>query len=227
MTVNAATTRAVRLDDGDILRVGGFTFRPVLDRSAALESHSAGQASLQVPRATDLSTLPAPAAADLAGTGEPLVALFVALQQQMAEQFRLNMAGMLDTFRQMHDDQMRMVWSELAHIRQLNEEVASLKAAQARLPAAPPSTGTFPRVHPAAPAADRPPVKATAATSSAPSPPPPPRATGDGTIPQTGSNGPDPDGDVHAWVTRRVAAVQRERDGRWQKIVAFLTGSPT
>ena len=31
-------------------------------------------------------------------------------------------------------------------------------------------------------------------------------------------------GDMHDWVNHRISTLQKEREGRWQKILGFITG---
>src|SRR5207248_7604847 len=123
------------LEDGDELRVGGFSFRPILGppRDLVPRPPEAGSLQLATPPAAGAM---APFSNEHAG-GElaSVVSLFSAMQVQMAEQFRLTMTGMFDTFRRMQSDQMRLVWDELAQIRRLTDEVTSLKATLTRLPA--------------------------------------------------------------------------------------------
>jgi FHA domain len=238
ITVNGSACRAARLEDGDELRIGGFAFRPMLGTPKDLVRQEPDTGPFQIAALAAASSvaMPAlpngPAGADLA----PLVSLFSALQQQMAEQFRLTMTGIVDSFRRMHDDQMRLIWEELAQIRRLNEEVASLRATQARLPAATVAARPLEAARRALEpgelrqaAADQPRGSSNgspAAPNQGSSPRHPPA---NGVTPQANPIQPNPDveKDVHGWVSRRVAQVQRERDGRWQRIMSFLTGTPS
>jgi hypothetical protein len=225
--VNGTTVRCARLDEGDELLVGGFSFRPVL--GAANEPVRSNEL---VPREPDAIATqasvppPAPIVPNFGGDLAALTQMFAALQSQMAEHFRMTMAGMMESFMRMHDNQMRAVWEEMAHIRRLTDEVASLKATLAGLPArgeplrpsevvaSPPAetrTAVQPAYQPASSQADRP-------TTPLPDPQRPPAA------PRSDSTA---EVDVHSWVSRRVAAVQKERDTRWQKIMNYLTGTPS
>jgi hypothetical protein len=123
----------------------------------------------------------------------------------------------------MQNDQMQMILGELAQIRRLTEEVTSLKATMAQLPmaaspvrpvpAAPSVPVEKPAPRPMRPPAERP------APARCPSTPDRISDVGNAkTAPVTG--------DVHAWLSQRVAQVQKEREGRWQKIVSFLAGTP-
>jgi hypothetical protein len=162
-----------------------------------------------------------------AGGLGPVVSLLAAMQQQMAEQHRLAMTGVIDAFRRMHNDQMQMIWGELAEFRRLTEEMTTLKASLAQLPPAasanvspaPPPRVTEPVSAPKpAPVSDRPQIDRPA---PAPRPSIPDRTR------EAGPAKTNPViGDVHTWLSQRVAEVRKEREGRWQKIVSFLTGAP-
>jgi hypothetical protein len=225
IAVNGTVARAARLDDGDELRIGGFTLRRVarmaerrphehVDGSSPSSSRLGAESLAPLPRPPGGGDwLPAVTAGQQDAMLAPLVTLIGMMQQQMAEQFRVTMTGMLDTFRKMQADQMQMVWTELAQIRRLNEEVTSLKSSMARLPAAPPKPAAEPP-RPPQPAANPIPV---------PRPPAPAPARKPETVPPQPAA---PAGqDVHTWLSQRVAGLEKEREGRWQKLVNFLTGS--
>ena len=153
IAVNGVVVKAVRLDGGDELRVGSFTIRPrpgdLTGGGWLLAAAAPPPAELPAaPAGVDL--LPPPAASGpeawLATPGPdespgvpvpPYVYLFAQLQQQMVEQFRLTMSGVVAAFREMHRDQMAMVWREMALVQQLTEELTDLKAELNRLTAAP------------------------------------------------------------------------------------------
>jgi hypothetical protein len=227
VTVNGATARAARLDEGDLLRVGTFSFRPVPANSTDLVQRKAdggGQELVSVPEVAPLA-MPTLSSTD----GGQLVTLLTVLQQQMAEQFRLTVGAVLESFGKMHAEQMRLVWQELAEIRRLTDEVNSLKASMAQRSAVSRpelAQSTRPALPSSDPWALKPPV-----TDRPPTAPPVTVGPTSDHKPATGEVAVDPrpaqDVDVHDWVTSRIAEVQRERDGRWQKVVKFFTGSPT
>ncbi|HXG10517.1 MAG TPA: hypothetical protein VNK04_12215, partial [Gemmataceae bacterium] len=57
------------------------------------------------------------------------------------------------------------------------------------------------------------------AASPAPADPPPAPATNG----PPGANAPT-NAEIHAWLSQRIAAIQQERETRWQKIVNFVLG---
>ena len=234
--VNGAVTRVACLDDGDELRVGGFAFRPRPGPPQTLVPRGADDGALRLAGPPPLvESLPMPAVpgpivgADFA----PFVSLFTTLQQQMADHFRSTMTGMMESFQRMHADQMRLVWEELAHIRRLSDEVTSLKESLARLPAAPVTDRkSGPSLAAGLPADSRqrdvrpsafpktPPVEKTPLGPS-----PHPVRKSEPTVSVSAPSTPSGD-DVHTWLNRRVAEVQQEREGRWEKIVSFLKWTP-
>jgi predicted component of type VI protein secretion system len=240
IALNGATARAARLDAGDELRVGSFVLRtasdprpddgappPAADEPAAgpppapaLPLLPAAEAALApAPAERPVTTGPwlLPAAADEALS--PLVLHLTRAQQQMAEQFHMTMTGMMASFREMHRDQMRILCQELVRVQQLTEELTALRAEMARLSeserdAPPPADAPAP---PAAAPSNEPAAPAPAAAGAAP-PFPPPRPPADPGRPVL------PKGLEHEWLSRRLAEVQQEREGRWQKILSFLGG---
>jgi hypothetical protein len=232
IAVNGRMSRAARLEHGDELRVGSFVLRALAGRSVNSDAAVGAEQSLArlplPPVVADLLPAVPNVPGDIAAGGlGPVVSLLAAMQQQMAEQHRLAMSGVIDAFRRMHNDQMQMIWGELAEFRRLTEEMTSLKASLAKLPVAPSGANSPPpppRVSEPvtapkpAPVFDRPPMDRPA---PAPRPSTPDRTREAGTAKTNPVIG-----DVHAWLSQRVAEVQKEREGRWQKIVSFLTGAP-
>jgi hypothetical protein len=236
VSVNGATARAACLDDGDELRIGGFSFRPRQGppQTPASRAENAGALQIAAPPLVEALAMPAFVAGNSGGDLAPIVSLFSTLQQQMADHFRLTMTGMMESFWRMHADQMRVVWEELAQIRRLNDEVASLKETLARQPAVPAAIRAPEARRPAALPNDNRPWDArpgdlpaatpAAKTSAGPAHPLIKNGEPIGRMPPTSAPGED---DVHSWVSRRIAEVQRDREGRWQRIVSFLTGAPS
>jgi hypothetical protein len=163
-----------------------------------------------------------------AGSALPVMALinqFGALQQQMFEQFQQAMLVLSQMFSTLQQDQMQVIREELNQLRGLTEELQALKS---ELAAAHPSAGSVAsaaangnlpapgaaRQLPAAPG----PAKPSPSGGPAPAAPPaPPGAAG------AAAGAPD----VHAWLCQRLAAIQEERQSRWQKILTFLSGKGT
>jgi pSer/pThr/pTyr-binding forkhead associated (FHA) protein len=233
ISVNGISARHARMDDGDELRVGGFIFRPRFGTTQELVPREAAvTAPVQIAN-VPLHSMAVPNALP-AGMGNeipPLLSFFATLQQQMAEQFRLTMTGVVESFQRMQDNQMRLVFEEMAQIRRLTEELISLKSNPVQSPVLAPTTARVaaPTVKPADefhPAANKnngmglPTAKVFREISSARTP-----AVGEKSSVAPSQLKPDSEVDVHAWVNRRVAEIQRERDGRWQRIFSFLTGA--
>jgi pSer/pThr/pTyr-binding forkhead associated (FHA) protein len=158
----------------------------------------------------------------------PVLQQFSLMQQQMMDQFQQSMQMVVQVFASMHRDQMGMLQQELDHIhritRELNELQAEVRANQQRAPAArngshsrpapPPVPAAAPPARPAPPQPParpaRPPAPATAATAASPP------AAAAGQMPELG--------DMHGWLNQRIVALQKEREGRWQKILGFVLG---
>src|SRR5262249_4050022 len=71
---------------------------------------------------------PARQLATTAGSRAAMALAFGRMQQQMAEQFHMTMTRVLGTFREIHRDQMKLVWQELAHVQKLTDELVEIKS---------------------------------------------------------------------------------------------------
>jgi pSer/pThr/pTyr-binding forkhead associated (FHA) protein len=176
------------------------------------------------------------------GVAEPALALLVSqfaqMQQHMVEQFQQALLSVVKAFGNLHRDQMALVREELGRLHELTSELHALRNELSDSPpAAPPP--------PAARAGD--------VTGGNPGQSPPtaenrPRANGK--TPGPAENGPaaSPPGagaptngrskalpslpperqptDVHTWLQKRFDVLQRERQNRWQKLLAFLRRAP-
>jgi pSer/pThr/pTyr-binding forkhead associated (FHA) protein len=239
IALNGSLVRSARFDDGDELRLGGaFTiqFRHATPQPAPEDAEPVIMLGSLAPRQTELPALIPPAAeprplVTLEGAGLPptadasttsLALAFAPLQQQMTEQFHQTMTNVIAAFREVHRDQMRMVWQELARVQQLTDELAAVKDQLHELRA---ESAARPRAlaAPATPAGAAPtvsqndgPAKAGHARRSPPKPAQPPEQTAPAASKRV---------DVHEWLSGRVDAIKKERDGRWQKIFSLLSGS--
>jgi hypothetical protein len=136
------------------------------------------------------------------GTAEsllmPLVSQFSMMQQQMFDQFQQTLVMMAQMFGNLQREQMAMIRQELDQIQELTRELHTLQTEGMRQAAAPSSA-----------------LSSTAPTPSAKTEAPPAPA-------------PDPsklcDPDVHMLLSQRLAALQEERQTRWQKVLGLLTG---
>jgi hypothetical protein len=182
----------------------------------------------------------------------PLVNQFGMMQQQMFDQFQQAMGMLVQMFTSMHRDQMDVIREELDRLHVLSRELQELKEELARshgpaggsaapAPAAPsrPAAVVDPEPPPSAAPAAEGPMPSASAGPQRPSPPfvvPPPRPTAPPPPPPAGprpdQRPPDVDAtgavaapqDAVAWIHRRIAAIQAERETRWQKILKILPG---
>jgi len=236
--------RCAQFDEGDELGVGGaFTIqlhprspvelRPSEDSAVNL----AGVALPPPPTDTVVPMVMAPAdelhalvpaeltgqLATTDGPGAAMALAFGRMQQQMAEQFHMTMTRVLSTFREIHRDQMKLVWEELAHVQKLTDELAEIKSELRQLRTEPSAkardTSTLP---PATPVPTASPVASSEVSAKAgdvrPLQPKPARPTERPAASAATK-------DVHGWLSGRVDAIQKERDSRWQKIFNLLGGS--
>jgi hypothetical protein len=176
----------------------------------------------------------------------PVLNQFSQIQQQMFEQFHQNMVMLVQMFSAMHQDQMGLIREELDRLNQLTQELHTLQAeaskqavaplpplaepkraplaqengAKAAAPSkpapAPAPAATAPAKAPAAPAA-RPPAE------KRPTAPVPPASPAEAHRSEAPPSQPTT-GDIHTWLSDRIAALQQERQSRWQKILGFLMG---
>jgi hypothetical protein len=168
----------------------------------------------------------------------PLVNQFSLMQQQMFDQFQQAMGMLVQMFGTMHREQMDVIREELDRLHDLTRELQELKEELARSPgraaAAAPAVG--PAAHPGrvpaagaptgAPTAPRRPL-GDAAVPTLPPPGPRPDQVRPGVAPPGTPGDPETAGgsrDAVAWIHQRIAAIQQERETRWQKIVKLLPG---
>jgi pSer/pThr/pTyr-binding forkhead associated (FHA) protein len=155
------------------------------------------------------------------------------MQQDMAETFQQALMTMCRMTSDMHREQMALIREELARLQQLTEEQRVLQGELARRP----------------PASEyRPPLRLTSGEPYASLPFSPSCATPNvrsevrANVPDAGAaaaanlTGPEGDksshppskgqieSDVHALLTLRLAAIQNERQGLWQKILKLMSG---
>jgi len=242
VTLNGVLVRCAQFDEGDQLGIGGaFTIQ--MQPTSPAEQHLPGDTALAVAGVT--LAPPPPALPTSASAGDETLSLatsedagradiaeasptsmtlaFARLQQQMAEQFHMTMTRVVGAFREIHRDQMKMVFQEFARVQQLTDELTALKVQLHDLrhqPAARPSghVALPPSAHSEPPS----PVGPTDSSGARAAKLPPPKSVRPSE--QSGSSA-SPRVDVHQWLSGRVDAVQREREGRWQKIMGLLGGS--
>lgn len=236
VTVNGAPVRWARLGPGDTLGLG---------RVAVRLSHFGGRAA--TPATRPGPGWPAPAAtpgtlapihpARVAGgaefaASEPALALlldhFARMQQQQMDQFQQMVMMMLRSFHGMHAEQMGLVRAELDRLRELGDEVASLKAEMAARPAyappPPPPPPPPPRLANGwSPSPPTPRAAHDATPPPPPTPPPAPASTAAAAAASVPPPGPPPP-NIHEWINDRLAVIADEQQTRWQRVLGLLTG---
>ena len=135
---------------------------------------------------------------------EPFVARFEQMQQQMFEQFHQAMMTMFQGFGAMHRDQMGQVREELDRIRDLSRELQGLQGRPAE--ATPPTSGPEPVA-----AARRGSASGIARRL---------RRPGRRSIRRRPAAGPE----IHDLISRRIARLQDERQGRWKRVLDLISG---
>lgn len=205
--VNGRPVRSARLEDGDELQVGLKRFR--LRHGVAPTLPARRSSAALGPLIPEVSHDPGgrPGLDDVALT--PLLREFGQMQQQMADQFQQALMMMFQMFSGMHQDQMALIREELARIHQLTEQQRTLQAELDRSPMAERVRPTLRVV------ADE---TGAASSQTARNTPPLPRG------PRVAlAGGLDP-GELHADLVRRLAEIQQERQGGWQKLLDTLKG---
>lgn len=138
----------------------------------------------------------------------PLVTQFSMMQQQMFEQFQQSLMMMAQMFGNLQKEQMAVIRQELEQIQELTRQLHALPMEAAR-PASP-SLPALPSTSPAGtPSSPKPSVKPAPAAANLDTSPVPPKFS---------------EGDVHAWLSQRLAALQQERQSRWQKVLSLISG---
>lgn len=239
ITVNETPTRSAALGPADVLGLGkmlvranydakpgpvGLPQRQTRPRSGLPATQAPASGTLAPARfATDQA--PAPAAGDLS----LLLNHFGQMQQQMMDQFQQSMMMMMQMFGGMHSEQMTLVREELDRLRELGDEVRSLKteltaraAAPASAPAAPPPA-FWPPAAPPRPSA-YPPDTPSAPPRPAPTSAPAPNGDLGGAKKPIPVAALDPTTDVHEWIGRRLASIEEEQQSRWRKVMGLFKG---
>ncbi len=211
VTVNGVARRRVQLEDGDVIRVGGYSIRLAYDGPAT----SPGRlAEVHTVRSRDLSYLPAPIG--LPGDdNRPPTGLTPAAWELAPEMILRHLQGRDDTtseptsapfdhalmmlvrlLGEIHRDHLEVVREEMEQIRKLNREMGSLRA-------------QLPRLETAA-RDDAPPVRAP--DEAKVMRPTPEDLAIDRPAPLT----------VQTLVGERLAAWEKERQSRWRKVMGLL-----
>jgi hypothetical protein len=289
LAVNGRRVRASRLEDGDELRIGSVEARVRIEGAYAEGppgeptplaeggNHQAGAPLVSLPvwvpatgaltTEMDSRTFDPPQSASIATLSDDQ---FGDLQRQMLDQFQQTMLMMAGVFATLHRDQMAQVHEELERLRQINQDLSSLRAELATRSAAgatpsgdPVMDATLARIDDLLSAlqphanpsleVNRQALAATSGSVSLPAPSPPSpgkgrtrtnkkvdRATAGPaqsarqaalTAPPDGREGDasppedQPGGHIHALLCQKIAALQQERQGRWQRVLDLVRGS--
>jgi pSer/pThr/pTyr-binding forkhead associated (FHA) protein len=229
--INGQSIRWSRLADGDELEIGPYRIRASYDTpgpwSAPLPL-AAAPATALAPRAETTRTAPAslvPATAGLALRDQallvPLLEQFQVMQQQTLDQFHQTMLMMAQLFTTLHREQMDLVRDELERMHRLTREIQELRGQLAGpLPDSRPPEAPRGKDTPTQGPEQKPPEPAIPPSGS----PPDVRPGASASPPLPASAGTASDPSIHVWLSRRIAELNAEREGSWQKIKAFLVG---
>lgn len=173
------------------------------------------------------ASVPAPVPASQEPALSMLLGHFGQMQQQMLDQFQQSMFMMLQMFSGMHREQMGVMREELDRLRELSEEMATIKAElakrQTRVPLpVPPPTASGRSVNGNHPSRESSPPPQSAPADSEPRTrhaPPQEPAEEVNTAPPM-----EPSADVHDWLNDRLSAITTEQQNRWQKLMGVLRG---
>jgi pSer/pThr/pTyr-binding forkhead associated (FHA) protein len=136
-----------------------------------------------------------------------LVNQFSQMQQQMFDQFQQTVMSLVCMFRELQAEQADQVRQELDELSRLTHELTELQAEAAE------------RAKPPEPVAPAPPPKQV----RHPGAPVVPRPANTGATPKPEKAVKEPD-KIHALLCQRMAQLEAERQGHWQKILGFLLG---
>jgi hypothetical protein len=180
-----------------------------------------------------------PAAESLSPSGEgrgpdpswvPVLNQFHQMQQQMFEQFQQTVLVMLQLFSSMHHDQTALIREELARLHAVTHELEILQKRIAEEPpraAGPEAAGAVAKQP--APASQSAALPSGARNGERGRRPTPEKTDASGgSVPVTPADIPavpeglQPGEDIHAWLKERVATLEQERQGRWQKILSLF-----
>jgi hypothetical protein len=166
----------------------------------------------------------------------PLLGHCGQMQQQMFDQFRQVVMMMFQMFGTLHQEQVGLLREELDHIRRLTGELHELRAQLGQRP--PAADGPHPRRRrePAPPAQTNPPTRPDRVAEqgrqvTAPSSPRGPAGEHERAAPRneetaTRRAGGPTDASLHGLLCQRIAALEREQQGRWRRVLASVMSRP-
>jgi pSer/pThr/pTyr-binding forkhead associated (FHA) protein len=204
--INDRPVRWARLEEGDVLQVDQFHMRtrmlapaqsnlPVR-RSTASETALVTQSSAPIPTAPT-AMVPTAANALLA----PLFAQFSEMQQQMFDQFQQSLLLMAQMLGGLQREQMQRIEQEMEQLRTITRELQEVQAASQKATVATRSSEV--QIEPQAQPREETPKRKSKAEQ----------------VPVVPASA-----DVHLRLAQRLAALQQERQSRWQKILGMLSG---
>jgi hypothetical protein len=216
-----------RLEDGDDLEIGNYRLRVEYHRPPepstsstttraplALREENPGPLTPQQARA------PGSSLQVYSGKEEtllvPLLQQFNAMQQHMFDQFQQTLVMLVQTLSSMHQEQAALVREELRHFQKATEELTRLQA-QAQGPRVAAEASRDQR-----PAGPR--LAGQLRTPSGELPPLAPLAPA-GHVESGCREDPVASADAQEWLNERIAQLQTERQGRWQRILSHIRGS--
>ncbi len=250
LRVNGQHVRWAHLDDGDVFEIGRYVIRVTVETALP----PAVTPGLPAVVSTSLVPSPGSLVDPGLGTRNPELAApdalllpffhqFSQMQQQMFDQFQQMVLMMAQMFTSMQKEQMGLVREELDRIRELTNELQDLKA---QLAAPTPKADNDPllsvvsdtlstidasptRPHEEFVTSDQPCANGDhEAVTQDPSPTAPESPTQPTSPPPESQAIPKEAGaipvDMHVWVQHRIAEIQKERDGRLQRIWKLITG---
>lgn len=239
--VNGARVHCARLDEGDELRIGPHRvrLRYMSGGIRAARPVSLPMTAPMPPALPEAHALPVLSAEPelgriLAGRAEsgdsilvPLLKELGQMQQQMADQFQQALMMMFQLFSSMHQDQMGLIREELAQIQRLNAEQQRLQAELAKQAEAARAEASRPTLRVVAAEAEAMgggprPQSASRSERLASTRREPAAARKESTQQQHAATGQD---DLHTLLAARLAAIQEERQGRWQKLIKSVMGN--
>jgi pSer/pThr/pTyr-binding forkhead associated (FHA) protein len=206
LTINETAVHHGRLVDGDVLRVGRYRIVVRhMDAAPALRRVGVPAAARPLePELVERLATAGPGTA-LAPALLLLIEQFGHMQQQMLEQFHGALRMMLEQLGAQQREQMQQVRAEMDRMRQLGEELITLRGQVA-------AGGPAEATSPAAPALPPPPVVAF-------EPPDPAAETASAAPAAPGPNGAE---DPLVLVCRRIAEIRGQQRSGWQKILDLV-----
>jgi hypothetical protein len=211
VTLNGVACRQARLEDGDVLRVGGRAIRLTYDGPATRPRHRAAAGPIRpgdgphLPAPVDLPDWPGRPPTDATQDALELVPELILgrlrggggpAPEEASAPFHHALLMLVRLLGDMHRDHLEVVREEMGQIRRLNREMGSLRD---QLPRPDPTAGDVAGPVPAP----------EAGKDARPAPEAPPR---DRQAPRA----------VQALVGERLAAWEKERQSRWRRVMDLL-----